>query len=60
MLTFFDQRHAFHLVDPSAMPFITAISVLTMVTGGAMYFHGYVGGIEMVAFAISTLVCMFL
>jgi len=60
-MTFYDQRHAFHLVDPSAMPFITALSALLMVTGGSMYFHGYIGGIETVAFGIiSMLVCMFL
>jgi hypothetical protein len=60
-LMFYDQRHAFHLVDPSAMPLLTSFSALTLVTGGTMYFHGFIGGIEMVFFGIlSVLLCMFL
>jgi len=55
------QRHAFHLVDPSVMPFLTSVSALTLVIGGSMYFHGYVLGIETTFFGfISMLVCMFL
>jgi len=55
------QRHAFHLVDPSVMPLLQSISALTLVTGGTMYFHGYLGGFETILFGlISTLICMFL
>jgi heme/copper-type cytochrome/quinol oxidase subunit 3 len=55
------QRHAFHLVDPSAMPFLTSVSALTLVIGGSMYFHGYILGIETTFFGlISMLICMFL
>ena len=54
------QRHAFHLVDPSAMPLLTSFAAFTLVTGGTMYFHGYIGGIETIAFGIiAVLLCMF-
>jgi len=60
MLLRFDQRHAFHLVDPSAMPLLMALSAFVLVTGGAMYFHGFIGGIETVFFGVfSVLSCMF-
>lgn len=43
------------------MPLLTSFSALTLVTGGTMYFHGFVGGIEMIFFGIfSVLLCMFL
>lgn len=37
-------KHAFHLVDPSPWPVISAISALMLTFGGAAYMHGYVGG----------------
>jgi cytochrome c oxidase subunit 3 len=40
------QRHAFHLVDPSIMPFISSLSALTLVTGSVLYFHGYSFGLQ--------------
>ncbi len=39
-----NQRHSFHLVDPSPWPLISAFSALMLTVGSAMYFHGYVGG----------------
>ena len=58
--TYFTQRHAFHLVDPSSMPILTAFSSLTLVSGGVMYFHGYVGGFETILLGFfSVLSCMF-
>jgi hypothetical protein len=55
------QRHAFHLVDPSILPFITAISALCLTLGSVLFFHGYVGGIESTFFGLSgVLLCMFL
>jgi len=55
----YSQKHAFHLVDPSIMPFITAICCLTLTTGSVLYFHGYSGGIEATYFALFGLVlCM--
>ena len=35
------QRHAFHLVDSSAMPLLSSLSAFTLTFGGVMYFHGY-------------------
>jgi hypothetical protein len=55
------QRHAFHLVDPSAMPLLTSIACLTTTLGGVMYFHGYFFGFQIQTFGIlSILACMFL
>ena len=55
------QRHAFHLVDPSAMPLISAISCLMTTLGSVMFMHGYVGGFQIQLLGIfSILVCMFL
>jgi len=42
----YTQRHPFHLVDPSIMPFITALSALTLTSGSVMYFHGYTLGLK--------------
>ena len=36
-----NQRHDFHLVNPSPWPILTAFSVLIMVFGAAMFFHNY-------------------
>jgi hypothetical protein len=49
LLMFFStytQRHAFHLVDPSVLPFITSISALVLTFSSVLYFHGYSGGLE--------------
>jgi len=39
-----NQRHGFHLVDPSPWPIIAAFSALMLTFGTVMYLHGYVGG----------------
>ena len=55
----YSQKHAFHLVDPSIMPFITSLCCLTLTTGSVLYFHGYSGGLETTLFALFCLVfCM--
>jgi len=55
------QRHSFHLVEPSVMPFISGLSCLTTTVGGVMYFHGYLGGFHIQFFGIfCILTCMFL
>ena len=57
----FTQRHAFHLVDPSAMPFLTAISSFTLAVGAVLFFHGFIGGLETMFFGILCVIfCMFL
>ena len=59
-LSFFTQRHAFHLVDPSAMPLLTSIAAFTLLLGGSMYFHGYIMGFETAMFGFfSVIACMF-
>jgi hypothetical protein len=59
--SFFAQRHAFHMVDPSIMPLITAIACLILTNGGVMYFHGYIFGLETTFFGlICVLLGMFL
>ncbi len=39
-----NQRHSFHLVDPSPWPLIASFSALMLTVGATMYMHGYVGG----------------
>lgn len=57
----YTQRHAFHLVDPSILPFLTSIGALSLTLGSVLYFHGYSGGLEMTLFGlVSVLTCMFL
>jgi hypothetical protein len=54
------QRHAFHLVDTSALPFLTSISALCLTTGSVLYFHGYAGGLESTFFGlICVLICFY-
>jgi len=47
---FNDQRHPFHLVDPSPWPLLSSIGAMGLTFGGVMYMHNYVGG-----FALMTL-----
>jgi len=59
--SYFTQRHGFHLVDPSVMPLISALSALTLTTGSVMYFHGYQLGIQTTIFGFfGILFCMLL
>jgi hypothetical protein len=61
IFSIYRQRHAFHLVDPSILPFLTSISGLSLTTGSVLYFHGYTLGFEMTLFGFSSiLTCMFL
>jgi len=41
-----NKRHSFHLVDPSPWPIITSALLLGFTSGTAMWFHNYVGGLE--------------
>jgi hypothetical protein len=59
--SFFAQRHAFHLVDPSSLPLLTSIGALCLTTGSVLYFHGYVGGLQATRFGmLCVLICFFL
>ena len=60
-LSRYTQRHSFHLVDPSIMPFITAFAVLTMTVGGVLFFHGYNLGFQTILFGLfSVMACKFM
>jgi hypothetical protein len=59
-LSFYTQRHAFHLVDPSIMPLVSALSSLCLTLGSVLYFHGYSGGLESTFIGLfGVLTCMF-
>jgi len=44
MLSNNNQKHGFHLVDPSPWPFVAAVGGLLVTFGGVMYLHGYIYG----------------
>jgi len=50
MISSYTQRHAFHLVDPSIMPLLSALCALTLTTGSVMFFHGYSFGLQTTLF----------
>jgi len=57
----YTQRHAFHLVDPSVLPFLSSISALCLTLGSVLYFHGHYGGFESTLFGLfGVLLSMFL
>jgi len=61
MLSKYTQRHSYHLVDPSIMPFLTSVSCLSLTIGGVLYFHGHIFGMQTLIFGlISVIACMFL
>jgi len=39
-----DQKHPFHLVDPSPWPLVASIGGFTLTSGLVMYMHSYAGG----------------
>ena len=39
-----EQRHLYHLVDPSPWPLVASISAFSLTTGAVMYFHSYAYG----------------
>jgi cytochrome c oxidase subunit 3 len=52
-----NQIHAFHLVDPSPWPIISAFSALILTVGGVLYMHGYSYGffVVQIGFCMITL-----
>jgi cytochrome c oxidase subunit 3 len=44
---FNDQRHPFHLVDPSPWPFLGSLGAFAMTFGGVMFMHNYFGGFHL-------------
>lgn len=44
---FNDQRHPFHLVDPSPWPLLGSFGAFAMTFGGVMFMHNYFGGFNL-------------
>ena len=58
--SYLTQRHAFHLVDPNAMPLLTSIATSTLMIGFVMLFHGYYLGFSITFIGVvSVTTCMF-
>jgi ATP:corrinoid adenosyltransferase len=54
------QRHAYHLVNPNAMPLLTSIATSTLMIGFVMVFHGYQLGFNTSVFGVfAVTTCMF-
>ena len=54
------QGHPFHLVNPSALPIVSAFSLLLMVAGGLLYMHHKPGGHVLPFLGLSAvLACMY-
>ena len=49
-----NQKHPFHLVDPSPWPLVASIGALCMTFGGVMYMHNYSGGGTLFLTGLST------
>ena len=45
-----NQKHPFHLVDPSPWPLVAAIGGFTLTSGLTMYMHSYAGGGSLLSF----------
>ena len=55
-----NQKHPFHLVDPSPWPLIAASGALAMTFGGVLYMHNYFGGSSLLLIGVAiTLYVMF-
>jgi hypothetical protein len=50
-----NQKHPFHLVDPSPWPFVTSVGAFSMAIGFAMYVHAYSGGLSCFFTGFSTI-----
>lgn len=53
-----NQKHSFHLVDPSPWPLISAFSALMLTFGGVLYMHGYKGGFFLLKFGFIMILFM--
>lgn len=53
-----NQKHSFHLVDPSPWPIISAFSALMLTFGGVLYMHGYSGGFLLLKFGFLMILFM--
>jgi cytochrome c oxidase subunit 3 len=53
-----NQKHSFHLVDPSPWPIVSAFSALMLTFGGVLYMHGYSGGFLLLQFGFVMILFM--
>jgi len=53
-----NQRHSFHLVDPSPWPLIAASGAFMLTFGGVLFMHGYSGGNFLWKFGFSMILFM--
>ena len=54
-----EQKHLYHLVDPSPWPILTATSALSLLIGVVMYIHSYINGFFVVFISlVALLFCM--
>jgi len=51
-----NQKHPFHLVDPSPWPFLAALCALSITFGMVMYMHGYSKGYFILTFGFTLLI----
>lgn len=47
-----NQKHSFHLVDPSPWPLVSSTSALMLTFGTVLYMHGYNGGFFLFQFGL--------
>jgi hypothetical protein len=47
-----DRKHLFHMVDPSPLPFATAIGGFFLTSGLAFYMHRITGGFAVFVFGL--------
>jgi cytochrome c oxidase subunit 3 len=53
-----EQKHLYHLVDPSPWPILTATGIMSMLIGAVMYMHSVVNGLLVVVMGlIGTISC---
>lgn len=51
-MSYGEQYHTYHLVDPSPWPLVTAVSVMSMLIGCVMYMHSVENGLFVLLFSL--------
>jgi cytochrome c oxidase subunit 3 len=53
-----EQKHNYHLVDPSPWPILTAFSTFSLLVGAVLYMHSIVNGLFVLSFGLfMTVLC---
>lgn len=53
-----EKRHSFHLVDPSPWPLVGSLALFTTTSGGVLYFHGFLYGVELFLSGLLGIICV--